>query len=245
MNFIQSVRDNARGVQIFRGGIGSVNGPNYGSVVQINGTSISGSIIGNSSLGSTQGWEITEAAKLKVVALDAHGNEIDSFKLPVGTQLTLHVTAPTIDSIKATTADVRVEQVESIGKINISTGSVQIDKATTINSVNASMGSIKVLDCGEVGSANASMGSVQINERRRDSSPKRNKRASSPSKTIRPSAKEGEVVTMHGKPVTVHRMREGAARKCPACGLGAWIKVGETPGLYHCVCGKDLLVKYD
>ena len=176
MNFVQSVRDNGRGVQqIFRCGIWSVNGPNYGAVVQLNGSSMSGCVIGNNNTVSILGSDsnIVEAASLKVVALDANGKKLNSFNLPVGTHLTLHVNAPTIESIKTNVANVRVEQAESIGDIKTSAGSVQIDKATAINSVSASMGSIKVLACTKLGSANASMGSVQINKTRRDSSPKR------------------------------------------------------------------------
>ena len=158
--------------QIFRGGVvGSINGntyvnqgDNYGDVISINGSSISG---------FSRGKEVKEAAEFKVVALDSDGKEMESFRLPTGTHLEIHVNAPTIENIKSTIGDVKVEQAKKVGHISTTTGRVQIDKADKVGPVNTTTGSVTVLECVKMGSASSMTGNIQINKTRRDSSPKR------------------------------------------------------------------------
>ncbi len=176
MNFVQTVRGNAIGEQgtfvvgrngiqqIFRGAVGTINGDNYGDVISINGSSISG---------FSRGKEVKEAAELKVIALDGDGKEMESFRLPTGTHLEIHVNAPTIENIQSTTGDVKVEQAKKVGRINTSTGRVQIDKVDKVGGVNTTTGSVTVLECAKMGSVNTTTGNIQINKARRDSSPKR------------------------------------------------------------------------
>lgn len=153
--------------QIFNGVVGSLNGPNYGAVMQVNGVGIA------ASYGESQ---LKDASSFKVIALDGEGKEMNSFQLPTGTQLTLNVTAVSIDTIKCTNADVRVESAKKIGKIGTQAGSIQITKVEILNSAHTNAGSIRVQECGKLGSANANAGSVHINKVNRaprDSSPKR------------------------------------------------------------------------
>lgn len=75
----------------------------------------------------------------------------------------------------------------------------------------------------------------------RDKSPVRTPVAPEPNKS---PDRAVEFVSFFGKKVGVYEMSQGSARKCPECESGSWVKVGETPGLYYCCCGKTFFVKY-
>ena len=73
--------------QFFRNNaIGSVNGPSYGTVgggsfLVINGQSVTAS----------SGLSSVAAAGIKVIAVDKHGKELESFSLPTGTSINIDV----------------------------------------------------------------------------------------------------------------------------------------------------------
>lgn len=159
--------------QIFRGGvIGSINGntyingqgDNYGNVFSISGSSISG---------FSRGKEVKEASEFKVIALDSNGTALDSYRLPVGTALQIHITAPTIKEIHSTVGDVVVEQATKIGKVSTSTGKIQIQKAEKVGNVSTSTGQVTVVECQKVGAVDTTTGNIQVTKVRRDASPKR------------------------------------------------------------------------
>lgn len=143
--------------QVFWGNaIGSINGPNYGTVggnlVTIDGQRVTVS----------NGSNAVTASHIKVVATDAQGRELQSFSLPTGTSINIdvHVEKGTeiknfkshnaevslhgpgaIDSFKCTNGSVEIHNAEKVGRVNVINGNATI-KASKIGDVNAVNGSV-------------------------------------------------------------------------------------------------------
>lgn len=155
MSFINTARSIITGSQ--NGGKG---------VVIINGQNITA---------STHGYALPPAAALKVIAVDEHGDALESFSLPTGTALTLSVRADRIGKLRTQSSRVVIEQCADIDSVSTASGSVRIERCGNIDSVKSMSGAIKVDACARVGRAKSMSGGVRIVERgrSRSRSPKR------------------------------------------------------------------------
>jgi hypothetical protein len=120
----------------------------------------------------TSDHTFTPADRLELVALDKDGEKLESFSLPLGTHITLNVTAAgSITEARVSQGDLTVKSCQDITTLKASQGSINIDKAGNIGDIKASQGSITIKACQTVRNTKAAQGDINISARER--SPRR------------------------------------------------------------------------
>lgn len=148
--------------------IGSAIGSN--NVVQYSGIgSQIGTVVGRGMTISHNGIQIPEVEKFEIVALDKEGKHIDSFRLKADCRIELSITAPQIDKIETSIAEVTVKEGRVVS-ISTASGDVTVQQCKNITSINTMSGDITVEKCADLGRASSMSGDVRV---RRDASPKR------------------------------------------------------------------------
>ena len=128
--------------------IGSVNGPNYGTVTS-DGIPHTGRFLDFKGEHATAhcGTETVAAAAIKVVAVDADGNELQSYQLPTGTSVKI---------------DISVENDTNVSTILCHNASVSIDGATWIKSIQCTNGSVDITNTNTVNKLEVVNGDANI-----------------------------------------------------------------------------------
>jgi len=120
-------------------------------------------VIGNCLMSN---YTTVEACKLKVVALDAKDNILESAVLPRGTSITLNITTQgNIDTVQTSQAKIVVASCGSITTLRNSQGDIRVDVAGNIETIRNSMGDIDIKSCNTVGGTKNSMGDIKVRQR--------------------------------------------------------------------------------
>jgi hypothetical protein len=144
--------------QFFRNNaIGSVNGPNYGTV---GGGSFL--VIDGQSVTASSGLSSVAAAGIKVIAVDKHGKELESFSLPTGTSINIDVHVDTgtyVDKITSHNAALSVHGAASIATLQCTNGPLDISDVEKVGKVSVVNGNadVKAKKIGDVSAVNGSV----------------------------------------------------------------------------------------
>lgn len=163
-----SVRKMSRkGTQTFHG-VGSINGSDFSQIV---GYGQIGMIVGSNISLSYQNSTLPEAEIIEIVAKDAAGKILESFKLRDNCKIELHITAPEIRSIKTSVGEVIVREATHIDSIKIASGDISVEHCGDIATLSSMSGDVTIEKCYTVGKASSMSGDVRVTKR--DASPKR------------------------------------------------------------------------